>query len=233
MIRFDIVALDADDTLWHNERLFFETQARFRDLLASHHDAGSIDQRLYATEKRNLKHFGYGIKGFVLSMIETAIELTDQSISGADIQQIIDMGREMLDAPIELLDGIAETVEALAGSYKLMLLTKGDLFDQETKLARSGLGEHFYAIEIVSEKDARTYSTIMKRHACVPGRFVMVGNSLKSDVLPALEAGGAAVHIPHEPTWVHEQMPEGATDGKEFGQLHSIRELEAWLSNNR
>src|SRR5437870_2858905 len=134
MTRFDIVALDADDTLWHNERLFFATQARFRDLLASHHDPADIDRRLYATEKRNLKHFGYGIKGFVLSMIETAIELTERKVGSDEIQQIIDMGRAMLDAPIELLDGVAETVESLAGEYKLMLLTKGDLFDQETKL---------------------------------------------------------------------------------------------------
>lgn len=233
MARFDIVALDADDTLWHNERLFFTTQSRFRDLLASPHDPDLIDQRLYATEKRNLQHFGYGVKGFVLSMIETAIELSDRSITAGHIQEIIDMGREMLDAPIELLDGVADTVTALAGSYKLMLLTKGDLFDQETKLARSGLGEHFSAIEIVSEKDARTYASIMKRHACEPGRFVMVGNSLKSDVLPALEAGGAAVHIPHELTWAHEVVAEDAMHGKTFAELASIRELEKWLTNSR
>lgn len=229
MKRFDIVALDADDTLWHNERLFFATQAQFRDQLAAHHDPADIDSRLYATEKRNLKHFGYGIKGFVLSMIETAIELTDGKIGSAEIQQIIDMGRAMLDAPIELLDAVADTIESLAAEYKLMLLTKGDLFDQETKLARSGLGDHFSAIEIVSEKDARTYASIMKRHTCEPARFVMVGNSLKSDVLPALDAGGAAVHIPHELTWVHEVLPEGATDGKVFAQLASIRELPDWL----
>lgn len=229
MPNFDIVALDADDTLWHNERLFFETQARFRELLGHNHDAESIDQRLYATEKRNLKHFGYGIKGFMLSMIETAIELTEGRISGPQIQQIVDMGREMLDSPIELLDGVRETIEEISGSYRLMLLTKGDLFDQETKLARSGVGEQFSAIEIVSEKDARTYEAVMRRHNVRPSHFVMVGNSLKSDILPVLEVGGAGVHVPYHLTWIHEHVPEEQLAGKEFAQLQNIRELPAWL----
>lgn len=228
--RFAVVALDADDTLWHNEPLFTLTQERFRELLSRYHDPAWIDRRLYETETRNLRHFGYGIKGFVLSMIETAIELTEGRVSGAEVQRVIDLGRTMLEAPVELLEGVRETVEELAGSYRLMLLTKGDLFDQESKLARSGLGEHFSAVEIVSEKDARAYGAVMRRHGVEPARFVMVGNSLRSDVLPVLEAGGAAVHVPYHTTWLHEQVAEEALAGKEFARLDAITHLPAWLS---
>ena len=229
MPRFDVVALDADDTLWHNETLFTASQSQFRDLLARYRDPDWIDRRLYETETRNLRHFGYGVKGFTLSMIETAIELTEGRVSGAEVQRIIDLGREMLSAPVELLDGVAETVEALAESYRLVLVTKGDLFDQESKLARSRVGHHFAAVEIVSEKDARTYAAVMARQRVEPARFVMVGNSLRSDVLPVLEAGGAAVHIPYHVTWAHERVPDDALVGKEFARLASIRELPAWL----
>src|SRR5687768_3259022 len=146
MPRFDVVALDADDTLWHNETLFTATQTHFRELLARYHDPEWIDRRLYETETRNLSHFGYGVKGFTLSMIETAIELTEGRVTGAEVQRIVDLGREMLRAPVDLLDGVAETVAALADAYRLVLVTKGDLFDQESKLARSGLGDAFSAV---------------------------------------------------------------------------------------
>jgi putative hydrolase of the HAD superfamily len=230
MTRFDVVALDADDTLWHNETLFTASQSQFRELLARYRDADWIDRQLYETETRNLRHFGYGVKGFTLSMIETAIELTEGRITGAEVQRIVDLGREMLRAPVELLDGVAETVAALAAEHRLVLLTKGDLFDQESKLARSGIGDAFSAVEIVSEKDARTYAAVMARQRVEPARFVMVGNSLRSDVLPALEAGGAAVHIPYHVTWQHEQVADDALVGKEFARLATIRELPAWLS---
>jgi len=228
--RFDVVALDADDTLWHNETLFTATQTQFRDLLARYRDPEWIDRRLYETETRNLQHFGYGVKGFTLSMIETAIELTEGQVTGAEVQRIIDFGREMLRAPVELLDGVAETVAALATTYRIVLVTKGDLFDQESKLARSGLGEAFSAVEIVSEKDARTYAALMARQRAEPSRFVMVGNSLRSDVLPVLEVGGAAVHIPYHVTWQHELVADEALVGKEFARLASIRELPDWLA---
>jgi putative hydrolase of the HAD superfamily len=227
--RFQVVALDADDTLWHNEPLFTTAQERFRALLGRYHDAEWIDARLYETEKRNLRLFGYGVKGFTLSMIETAIELTEGRITGAEIQEILGMGLEMLRAPVELLEGVQETVAELADQYSLMLLTKGDLFDQESKLARSGLGDHFSAIEIVSEKDARTYAAVMARHGIKPTQFVMVGDSLRSDVLPVLEAGGAAVHIPYQTTWIHEQVSEEALLGREFAQLRSFCELPEWF----
>ena len=227
---FELIAFDADDTLWHNETLFQATARDFAALLSSHHPAEWIQERLFATELKNLGHFGYGIKGFTLSMIETSVELTEGRVTGAEIQAILGWGHAMLQAPIALLDGVRETIAALAREHRLMLLTKGDLFDQESKLARSGLGEHFGAVEIVSEKNPRTYATIMTRHRLAPERFLMVGNSLRSDVLPVLDAGGAAVHIPYATTWAHEQVPEDAMTGRTFATLESIRELPAWLA---
>ncbi len=226
MPRFDLVAFDADDTLWHHETLYHGTQQRFRELLADYHPPEWIDARLDAAERRNLAHFGYGVKGFVLSMIETAVELTEGRVSGPQVQQIIDWGRDMLSTPIELLPGVREAVAAVAELHRVAVVTKGDLFDQEAKLARSGLGDLFAAFEVVSEKDAKAYAAVMRRLGVEPGRFVMVGNSVKSDVLPVLAAGGAAVHIPYELTWAHEVVPAG---GAEFATLGSIAELPGWL----
>jgi putative hydrolase of the HAD superfamily len=226
---FDLIAFDADDTLWHNETLFQATARDFAGLLAGHHAPESIQERLFATEMKNLRHFGYGIKGFVLSMIETSIELTEGRVTGAEIRTILGWGHAMLQAPIALLDGVQETVAALAGEHRLMLLTKGDLFDQESKLARSGLGEFFSAVEIVSEKSPRTYANIMTRHGVAPARFLMVGNSLRSDILPVLESGAAAIHIPYVVTWAHEHVAEDVVAGKTFATLASIRDLPAWL----
>ena len=227
--RFEVVAFDADDTLWHNETVFHETQARFRDLLAAYHAPDWIDDRLLATERRNLAHFGYGVKGFVLSMIETAVELTEGRVSGTEIQRIVDLGRAMLDHPVDLLDGAERVVERVAEAHRVILLTKGDLFDQEGKLARSGLGDRFAAVEVVSEKDARTYAAVMRRQAVAPAAFLMVGNSLRSDVLPVLDAGGAAVHVPYPLTWAHEVVPDEALDGAVFARLDALRDLPAWL----
>lgn len=229
---FDVIAFDADDTLWHNESTFQATEKQFINLLGPHHDAELVRQRLLATEVRNLGHFGYGVKGFILSMIETAIEMTNGDIAGRDIHKIIVWGHGMLRAPVELLDGVRDTIEVLSRNYRLMLLTKGDLFDQESKLARSGMGEHFSAVEIVSDKNAVTYRTIMKRHGVEPHRFLMIGNSLKSDVLPALDAGGFAIHIPYYTTWAHEQVPEEALAGRQFARLDRIGEVPGWLHNN-
>lgn len=227
-LRFDLVAFDADDTLWHNETLFHATQQRFRELLAAYHPPEWIDERLYATEMRNLSHFGYGVKGFMLSMIETAIELTEGRIAGSQIQQLIDFGRGMLAAPIELLDGVRETVERVAARCRVAVVTKGDLFDQETKIARSGLGDLFSAVEVVSEKDAITYAAVMRKFGVEPSRFLMVGNSIKSDVLPVLAAGGTAVHVPYHLTWAHEHAEADAGNGR-FVTLASLCELPAWL----
>ncbi|HEY0156683.1 MAG TPA: HAD family hydrolase [Thermoanaerobaculia bacterium] len=226
---FDLIAFDADDTLWHNESNFQATEKQFAQLLGPNHDEELVRKRLFETESRNLRHFGYGVKGFILSMIETAIELTDGEIRGSDIHQIIAWGREMLQAPVELLDGVRETVEVLSRNYRLMLLTKGDLFDQESKLARSGMGELFSAVEIVSEKNVETYRAIMKRHGVEPRQFLMIGNSLRSDVLPALEAGATAIHVPYYTTWAHEQVPDELIAGREYARFESLAELPAWL----
>ncbi|MEM7404630.1 MAG: HAD family hydrolase [Pseudomonadota bacterium] len=223
------LALDADDTLWHNEPLYQASQRRFRELLFDYHDPAWVEARLNETEIRNLKHFGYGVKGFTLSMIETAIELSEGRVTAAQVQSIIDMGREMLTQPIELLPGVRDAVSELAESYRLMLVTKGDLLDQESKLARSGLGEHFSAIEVVSEKDRETYLDLMRRYSIAPADFTMVGNSLKSDVLPVASLGAVAVHIPYKTTWVHERVTEGDLSGVTYQALESIADLPAWL----
>jgi putative hydrolase of the HAD superfamily len=208
----ETIAFDGDDTLWHNETLFTVTQARFAEVLEPYGPFPDLPERLVATEQRNLAAFGYGIKGFMLSMIETAIEVTEGRIQALDIQGIVDAGKAMRDHPVELLDGVQEVVEALVGGpRRLMVITKGDLFDQESKLAQSGLAELFDAIEIVSEKDPATYRRILERHGVEPGAFLMVGNSLRSDVLPVVEVGARAVHVPYEVTWALEHVdPEDA-----------------------
>ncbi|MBM1220250.1 HAD family hydrolase [Ponticoccus sp. SC2-23] len=195
------IGFDADDTLWHNERFFQLTQARFADLLRDHADADHLSDRLLAAERRNLGHYGYGIKGFVLSMIETAIEVTEERVPASVISELIAAGQEMLAHPIELLPGVEETIVSLKGSAGLILVTKGDLLDQERKLAQSGLGDHFDRVEIVSEKTAPTYARIFQGR----DRAVMVGNSLRSDIIPAIEAGAHGIHIPHDLTWEMEK----------------------------
>jgi putative hydrolase of the HAD superfamily len=225
----ELVALDADDTLWHNEPLYTTTREQFCALLAKYEPSGVPDERLNAAEMRNLEHFGYGVKGFVLSMIETAIEVTDGRIDARDVSAIVGWGKDMLASPVEVLDGVRETVATLAESYRLILVTKGDLLHQETKLARSGLGPLFTAIEIVSEKDARLYRNIMTRYGVAPPSFVMVGNSLRSDILPVLEAGGHAIHVPYHMSWSHEHVPDEALAGARFERIAHIRELPGAL----
>jgi len=223
------VAFDADDTLWHNERLYAETQARFRALLALYHNPEWIDERLYQTEMRNLQHYGYGIKAFALSLIETAVELTEGRISAREINTIIGWAKGMLTADVELLPHAAETVAALAGSYPLMLITKGDLLDQERKLARSGLARHFRHVEIVSDKTRAGYEALLRRHAVAAGRFLMVGNSLRSDVLPVLAIGGTAVHVPHDLNWAHEAVDPPPADQPGFRQIEHLGQLPGLL----
>jgi putative hydrolase of the HAD superfamily len=199
------IAFDGDDTLWHNESIFSMTQERFRALMAKYRGEADLDERLLATEARNLRLFGYGVKGFILSMIETAIEVSERQVCAADVQTIVDFGKAMLGHPVELLEGVRPTVEMLGERYRLMVITKGDLFDQESKLARSGLDELFWKVEIVSEKHEATYRRIMSVHGIAPNEFLMVGNSIRSDVLPVLAAGARAVHVPYHMTWVHER----------------------------
>lgn len=219
------IGFDADDTLWDNEVIFERTHERYRALLASHHDATTVDRMLFATEMRNLELYGYGIKGFTLSAIETAIEITAGRITPGEIRQLIELGREMLAHPVSLLDGVDETLAALAPRYRLVLITKGDLRDQERKLGKSGLASHFRHVEIVSEKDTAAYQRLFTRHAIDPARFLMVGNSLKSDILPVLELGGAGAHIPYHITWEAERVSTPPDQPGRLFTLAHIREL--------
>lgn len=225
----DVIAFDADDTLWYTESLYVMTQERFKEILAPYKVNGDIDARLYETEMRNLQIFGYGAKGFTLSMIETAIELTDGRIRGSDIQQVIDAVREMMRKEIRLLDDVAETIPLLAQDRTLMIITKGDLLEQESKIARSGLADHFRYIEIVSTKNKEVYQTLLDRNGIDINSFLMVGNSMPSDILPILALGAPAIHIPHETTWAHEQVeldsePRGLHRLQNVGQLPKLLE---------
>jgi len=220
-----VIGLDADDTLWHNETIFARVQERYRALLSRYHDADAVDRTLLATERRNIEHYGYGVKGFTLSAIETAIELTRGKISAKEIQTLIDTGREMLAHPVELLDGVADTLPTLAQSHRLTVITKGDLVDQQRKLTKSGLASYFTDVEIVSEKDPATYEDILRRQGTEPAEFLMVGNSLKSDVLPVLQVGANAAHVPYKVTWALEQSEEVPDAPDRFFRLGSIREL--------
>lgn len=219
-----VVGLDGDDTLWHNELIFAATHERFRSLVARYVD-DDVDERLLATERRNLSIYGYGVKGYALSLIETAVDVTGRQVAAADIAEIIGWAREMLDHPVDLLDGVAETVERLAARHRLVLITKGDFFHQESKVARSGLADHFEAVEIVTEKDAATYRAVLDRHAIAPATFVMVGNSVRSDVLPVLRIGGRAVHIPYHVTWEHERVTGHEHRAEGYHRLDDIRQL--------
>jgi putative hydrolase of the HAD superfamily len=218
------IGFDADDTLWHNENIFEEVHGRYFELLARFHGSDAVEKALFATEGRNLELYGYGIKGYMLSAIETAIDLTEGKIGTAEIREILKLGREMLNHPVDLLDGVRETLDELA-DYPLLLITKGDLRDQERKLAKSGIADRFRAIEIVSEKDTRTYERIFQRHFIKPSQFLMVGNSVKSDILPVLNLGGSGVHIPYRIIWGHEEADlPGDRDHRCF-KARSMREL--------
>jgi putative hydrolase of the HAD superfamily len=223
----DLIAFDADDTLWQNETLYLAAQSQFKQLLARYHDPEWIAQRLDQTEARNLEHFGYGIKSFILSMIETAVELTEGRIQGEEVQQIVNFGKDMLHTPIQPLDHVEETVARLAESHDLMIITKGDLLDQETKVARSGLARYFKYVEITSGKSRDTYRAILTRHQVEPSRFMMVGNSLKSDILPVVELGGIAVYIPHPLTWAHENQLDRQIESDRYFELEHIGLLPA------
>lgn len=223
------IGLDADDTLWQNEHYYRLTEEHFRTLLADYAEPSMISDRLLEAEKRNLAYYGFGIKGFTLSMIETALDITEGRASGAVIGEILAIGRDLLSHPVETMPGVDDVLESLAGRYFLALITKGDLFDQERKLAQSGLGDFFDAVEIVSDKNATTYRRIFCKHGDEPERAMMVGNSLKSDIVPALAVGAWGVFIPHELTWVleHVEKPESSPRFRELATIKDLPELIA------
>ncbi|MDD9921845.1 MAG: HAD family hydrolase [Boseongicola sp.] len=195
------LCFDADDTLWHNERFFRMTQDHFTELLSNHADPDHLAERLLEAERRNIGRYGFGIKGFVLSMVETALDVTENKVSGDVVREIIEAGQDMLEHPIELLPGVEETITQLSNDHHLVVITKGDLLDQERKIAQSGLGDLFDNVEIVSEKTEAVYAGIFERLETPPDRALMAGNSMRSDVVPVLQAGGWAVHVPHELEW--------------------------------
>lgn len=225
------IAFDADDTLWHNENLFEEHHRKYCELLSEFHDAKTVEKTLFATEMRNLELYGYGVKSFTLSSIETAIELTEGAISTEELRHIIQFGQNMLRHPVELLPHVAETIETLSKSHRLFLITKGDLRDQERKIAQSGLAHCFEQTEVVSEKNAETYDRLFRLHKIDPHQLLMVGNSLKSDVLPILDLGGYGVYIPYHLTWEHERATPPTTSHSRFNELASIKQLPELISS--
>lgn len=224
-----IVAFDADDTLWHNEDMFDSTHRAFEELLSPWAPADVVEAHLYDIEMRNLARYGYGAKAFMLSMTETAIDVSDGAISGADIGRIIELGHAILDRPTELLDGVVEVLDEVA-HHTLMLITKGDLYAQHARIAESGLADRFWRIEVVTEKNVATYARLLELHQVPIHDFVMVGNSLPSDVLPVVELGGRAVHVPYHVTWAHETHDEDQE--RNVHTLERLRDLplllEAW-----
>jgi len=230
-MKITTIGLDADDTLWHNERFFHLTQDRFSEILTEFAERDHLAERLLAAERRNLGHYGFGIKGFVLSMIETAIEVTEGRVPGHVIGQIISAGQEMLAHPIDLLPGVEDTIEALTGRYRLVLITKGDLLDQERKLAQSGLGERFDAVEIVSDKKPEVYTRIFAEHGEGVEAALMAGNSMASDVVPVVQAGGWGVFVPHGLEWALEKAdpPEDHPRYRRISTLSQLPELLDWI----
>ncbi|MBC6611391.1 HAD family hydrolase [Hymenobacter sp. BT507] len=219
-----LVAFDADDTLWPNQPHFDRVEARLFEIMAHCGDVAYISTHLNAVQRRNMQLFGYGAKSFTLSMIETAIQLTNGAVTGHDIQQILDMGKDLLRFPIEPLPGVEEVLTELRQrGHRLLLLTKGDLFDQESKIARSGLGELFDHVEVVSEKDEATYHRLLTRYNATVEEFVMIGNSLKSDILPVARLGFRAVHVPYHTNWIFEHVDPILLEGIVFEQVADIR----------
>ena len=225
--RIEVVAFDGDDTLWHSESHFVDAHHRFVALLEPYvDDAHRIDEQVVATERQNLALYGYGSKAFTLSLIETAITLTDGRVTAQEISAILDLGKRLLDHPVELLDGVEEVVDEMADTgRRLIIVTKGDLFHQEAKVAGSGLADRFERVEIVSEKDVPTYRRVISAAGVDPDRFLMIGNSVKSDVLPVVELGGHAAHLPYTYTWEFEHVPDADAERQGFHELTSIREL--------
>jgi putative hydrolase of the HAD superfamily len=209
-----LIGFDADDTLWRSEDYYRDAQAQFERIVGGYVDLDDVHDRLYAVEKQNLALFGYGAKGMTLSMVEAAIAITGARISATDLHRIVELGKAVLQHPVELLPGIREAVEAIARDRPVVLITKGDLFHQEAKVRESGLSDLFRRIEIVSEKDTATYARLFEEFALAPAQFAMIGNSLRSDIVPVLELGGCGVHMPYHVTWAHEAeaAPPAATE---------------------
>jgi putative hydrolase of the HAD superfamily len=220
-----VIGFDADDTLWVNETYFRDAELEFAKLLANYETANKIDQELFMMEMKNLPLYGYGVKGFVLSMVEMAIELSNNNISNSTINAILKIGKDMLSKPVELLDGVEETLKTLSKDFRLILVTKGDLLDQERKLEKSGLTDYFHHIEVLSDKQEANYSKLLNHLDIKPSEFLMIGNSLKSDILPLVNLKAKAIHIPFHTTWLHEQVNDDEVKNKTYRTVHSLLDV--------
>lgn len=225
-----VIAFDADDTLWVNETYFREAEQKFAKLLSGYETANKIDQELFQVEIKNLETYGYGVKGFMLSMIECALDLSNHQIEPKTMQSILEIGKVMIHKPIELLEGVEEVLSGLFSKYKLIVATKGDLLDQERKLEKSGLLKYFHHVEVMSEKKEKDFLKLIGHLDIRPEEFLMVGNSLKSDVLPVISIGGSAIHVPFHTTWAHEEVEEHQKKNKEYITLSNLTELLTYIS---
>lgn len=224
-----VIGFDADDTLWVNETYFRDAEQEFAKLLSQFETPNKIDQELFKMEMQNLPLYGYGVKGFVLSMVEMAVELSNSTVSAETITDILNIGKAMINKPVELLDGVETVLQKLSINYKLILATKGDLLDQERKLEKSGLLSYFHHIEVLSEKEEANYSRLLNHLDIKPSEFLMVGNSLKSDILPLISIGAQAVHVPFHTTWQHETVTNNMIKDKDYITLKTIDELLNYL----
>jgi putative hydrolase of the HAD superfamily len=223
-----LVGFDADDTLWRSQDYFDDAQAQFERIIAQYVDLADVGKRLYQYEARNIAFYGYGVKGMALSMVEAAVDITHARISADDIKRIVKLAKDLLRHPVEVLDGVREAVEAVAATHPVVLITKGDLFHQEAKVRESGLADLFRRIEIVSEKDTATYARLLEEFGIPASRFLMVGNSLPSDIQPVLELGGWGVHVPYHLTWMHEtteQLTQGRGRMRELASIKTLPEV--------
>jgi putative hydrolase of the HAD superfamily len=219
------IAFDADDTLWHNEGFYTQAKAAFVSLLAGYAPPDEIAETLDHTETDNVRVYGYGIKSFILSMVEVAVELSQGQVTGEQVGEILRLAREMLQADLELFEHAQATVAEMAQTHRLMLVTKGDLFEQEAKVARSGLAEYFDQIAIVGDKTPQTYRRLLRQHSISPSHFLMVGNSLRSDIAPVVEIGGWAVYVPYDHTWAHEAVLERPLDESDYLEIEHLGQL--------
>ncbi|MBL7560246.1 HAD family hydrolase [Olleya sp. YSTF-M6] len=224
-----VIGFDADDTLWVNETYFRNAEQEFAKLLSQFETENKIDQELFKMEIKNLPVYGYGVKGFVLSMVEMALELSNHTVSNATISKILDIGKNMINEKVELLDGVEEVLKQLSKKYKLIVATKGDLLDQERKLEKSGLLDYFHHIEVLSDKKEANYSKLLNHLEIKPSEFLMIGNSLKSDILPLVNLKASAIHVPFHTTWLHEQVDVNTNDLKQYQTLKSLKDLPKLL----
>ena len=225
-----VIGFDADDTLWVNETYFREAEEEFCNLMAEYETPNKTDQELFKMEMKILPLYGYGVKAFALSMVEMALEISNHNVSQKTIHDILNIGKNMLEKPVELLDGVEEVLKHLSKKYRLILATKGDLLDQERKLEKSGLTEYFHHIEVMSDKQDVNYSKLLNHLDIKPSEFLMIGNSLKSDILPLVHLKAHAIHVPFHTTWAHEQVTEKETNGKTYKTISTLRELKNLLN---